>query len=98
MLKKKRLLALRAHGWCGAGPVFMPLLLHHATNWQPTNNFTNVFRSESLAGFLSVVEEARMLILRRATTKFSASVNHHWRESGLVVASGYLVTRPPQWK
>ena len=48
-----------------------------STTWQPTNNFTNVFRSESFAGFLSVVEEARMLILRRATTKFSASVNHH---------------------
>jgi hypothetical protein len=48
-----------------------------STNWQPTNNFTNVFRSESLAGFLSVVEEARMLILRRATTKFSATVNHY---------------------
>src|SRR5260370_21290587 len=20
---------IRTHGWCGAGPVFMPLLLHH---------------------------------------------------------------------
>src|SRR5260370_33065092 len=48
-----------------------------STNWQPTNNFTNVFRAESLAGFPPVVAEARMLILGRRTTRALLSVTHH---------------------